>query len=269
MSIVHSTRITAGFITASNVAAVSRTRTAITNANILLLFNGNVSTTVFTDSSPDVRTITTVGNSTTSNTQTKFGNVLFVDGNGDYLSWTANTAFSHGSSSHTTEVWFYKTANVTSAVWSLDNTTTSGGYAGNQLAIRDDGSAIWLTSQSTSGWINTANVAVAGTFTNNVWTHLACVRNGSDFSVYKDGNRVGGYTSSTAISNNNQTSYLGARRNGASFELYFTGYLTNFRFVRGAVYTANFTPSTSALSANNITIASTVNNAVYGMRKNY
>lgn len=250
MSQVHSTRITSGFITKSNIANVSRSRAVPYDSEIALLFNGNVGTTTFTDSSPKVRVITTNGNSTTSNTQTKFGNVLAIDGTGDYLTWPANADFELASGDHTTECWIYKTSSVTSTIWSISNSTGSGGYAGNQFAIRDDGSAIWLCGSSASAWINTSNVAVAGTFQNNVWTHIACVRQGSDFSVYKDGRRVGGYTSTTAIGTINGVNYLAARRNGATIgEFNWPGYLTNFRLTKAPIYTSNFTPNTDALSA--------------------
>ena len=272
MSIQHASRITSGYITKSNVASVSRTRIGSTvDSNLCLLFNGTVGTTSFVDSSPDARTITTAGNSTTSDTQTKFGNVLYVDGNGDYLTWAADTEFNLGTNDHTTECWFYRDAYATDRIlWSINNSTNSSAYSSSQFVLRADGSAVWLCASGATTWINTSNVATAGTLVSGAWTHIACVRNGSDFSVYKNGVRIGGYTSSSSIHDFNQLSYLACRRASTSPQLFYQGYITNFRFTRAALYTADFTPSDSPLAASGIPAGTiTVTNDIYGMRKNY
>jgi hypothetical protein len=75
------------------------------------------------------------------------------------------------------------------------------------------------------------------------------VRNGNVFSVYVDGTSVANVTSSASIAAQSSTSLgIGSQYVGGS---YFgtTGYITNFRFVNGtAVYTGNFTPSTTSLT---------------------
>jgi hypothetical protein len=82
----------------------------------------------------------------------------------------------------------------------------------------------------------------------NRWHHYAIVRNGTTFTIY-----INGISRETATSSVN----IGAQ--GGSFifgdvstttNTPFFGYITNFRLVNGtAVYTSNFIPSTSPLTA--------------------
>lgn len=250
MSIVHSTRITSGFITKSNIANVSRAREVPYDSSITLLANGTVGTTSFIDSSPNNRTITRLGDTTTSNTQTKFGNVIYFDGTGDSLRYEYTADHNLGTSNWTTEAWVYLQLTADSSIWSLNTTAVADAYASNRLAVRTDGSAVLLCASAATSWINTSNVAVAGQITANTWHHIACVRQGSDFSCYVNGKRTGGYTSTASINNFNQQSFVGSSRsNTLPVHTPMRGYMTNFRHTSAAVYTSNFTPNTDALSA--------------------
>jgi len=76
------------------------------------------------------------------------------------------------------------------------------------------------------------------------WVHHAIVRSGSTVKWYINGVERGSGTDSTSYAN---ACYI---QNGLYGGYYYDGYVSNFRFVKGtAVYTANFTPSTSPLTA--------------------
>jgi hypothetical protein len=78
----------------------------------------------------------------------------------------------------------------------------------------------------------------------NVWNHLALVRSGSTITLYLNGVSIGSATNTTDLGI--QT----FRINDPQGSFGATAYFSNFRIVKGtAVYTANFTPSTTPLTA--------------------
>ena len=86
----------------------------------------------------------------------------------------------------------------------------------------------------------------------NAWTHLAVVRSGTaanNVKLYVNGNNTLGFTAT----NNNAVTSVGGNccwigTAGDSTGSVFKGFMTNIRFVVGtAVYTTNFTPSTTSL----------------------
>jgi hypothetical protein len=85
----------------------------------------------------------------------------------------------------------------------------------------------------------------------NAWNHVALVRNsGNVFSLYING--VQGATSTVSISYPDSPNpiQIGASWNGSTSTFPYTGYISNTRVVIGtAVYTANFTPPTTPLTA--------------------
>ena len=102
-----------------------------------------------------------------------------------------------------------------------------------------------LVSPYTAGFI-TASTAIPI----NTWIHVALVRNGSTITIYQNGVSVASATDSATWDFNNSA---GVRISGtpwAGSSEDFGGYITNFRAVKGtAVYTGNFTPGTSPLTA--------------------
>jgi len=86
------------------------------------------------------------------------------------------------------------------------------------------------------------------TYPSNAWYHVALVRNGTTFTLYVNGVADGTGTSSASLNLAIGGSvWLG---NNGSASCNFKGYLSNVRVVKGtAVYTSNFTPSTTPLTA--------------------
>jgi hypothetical protein len=76
------------------------------------------------------------------------------------------------------------------------------------------------------------------TIQNNVWYHVAWVRNSSNFRVYLNGVSEASVTSSTDYTSTQFS--IGQRIGGTTS---FTGYIDDLRITKGvARYTANFTP---------------------------
>lgn len=182
----------------------------------------------------------------------------YFDGTGDSLRLPSSSAFSITTSTtpFTIEAWIYPTA-VGGVIFSEQFTGGVNSVAiavtmGNALISTTTGSTIYFGYYTGSTW-----VAAAGANSNvplNAWTHVACVFTGSTSKIYYNGADVTA-TSPTPATTWGITGvsgdewYVGKRWDNAATEC-FTGYISNFRFVRGtAVYTAAFTSPTAPLTA--------------------
>lgn len=88
-----------------------------------------------------------------------------------------------------------------------------------------------------------------GTLHDGVWHHIAIVRNSGTWQVFVDGVSKGTTTTQGTRTLGNDTYRYGVGTvapGGASGS--FLGYISNFRFTKSAVYTSNFTPSTTPLT---------------------
>jgi hypothetical protein len=196
------------------------------------------STTITSTGFPITRNGNTTQGTFSPFSQTGWGN--YFDGSGDYLTLASNAAFSFGTGSFTYETWFYSTGTTSAAnvFYDLSNANGAGSFSvfttGGVFYIRIGGTGNDLTYTLTSSWINT-------------WHHLAVVRNGTTLTVYLDGTSVA--TGTRAQDVTQSTPYIGDSINAlAGYS--FSGYLSNTRVVKGtAVYTGNFTPPTSPLTA--------------------
>jgi hypothetical protein len=149
------------------------------------------------------------------------------------------------TSDYTIELWFYP--NVTGGLQRLfmigDYRAT---YNGIDLYVNASNQVVFYS--------NGASIITGGTVTNFQWNHVALVRNGggaNNTTLYINGTSVGQAT--------NTTSFTGVAANGVSIGLEYSGagtsvttamYVSNARLVKGTpVYTSNFTPPTSPLTA--------------------
>ena len=162
---------------------------------------------------------------------------VYFDGTGDFLNTASNAAFTFGTSDLTLECWIYQTATSVSTyrvIFSDNVYTSAGGYA---LYTYNNALTLWVAGAEV--------IAPAGTFSLNTWTHVAWTRAGTSNRLFINGTQVG----ATTTNGTNYTatiSYIGARPTGL---FPFAGLISNARIVKGtAVYTSDFTPSTSPLT---------------------
>jgi len=209
--------------------------------NTVLLLHGDgtngAQNNTFIDSSTNNFTITRNGN-TTQGTFTPFskpdgrwGN--FFDGTDDYLIVADNAVLRPGAGAFTLEAWIYR--NVSGAAHTI--------YA-------KGGASTGINFQVTSGNVlrfthTTTNIDSTGTIAANTWTHVAVVREGTGTNqtkLYINGTNDGQGTVSTDFTQTEEVR-IGTNRSAGDD---FNGYISNVRFVKGsALYTGNFTPSTS------------------------
>lgn len=219
-------RAAAGFLSAA-------TTTDPEFANVVLLMH--MDDTGLTDVKG--HTVALNGGATRSATRSKFGGYsAFCDGVNDYIQITNSPDFNFGTGNFTIECW------------------VSLGASGAMIATRNFGAAVngcWnlnITATVTDfiPWNITGGTAASASYSSigTAWTHVAAVRNGTEFAVYVNGVK-GGLPRTSALSmgyaNENillNTLYIGVQS-------YFNSYIDELRITKGvARYTANFTPPT-------------------------
>jgi hypothetical protein len=164
----------------------------------------------------------------------------------NYLTATAPSAI--GTSSFTTECYAYINSAPAALAMFVDTRSTDT----NGSVIYIDSSRVLVLGVG-SNYSTSSNV----TLSLNRWYHLAVVRSGSTVTGYVNGTAVISYTDSTNLSSTQLR--IGTNYN-ASYSL--NGYISNARVVNGtAVYTSNFVPSTSALTAVSGTTILTLQNS--------
>jgi hypothetical protein len=152
----------------------------------------------------------------------------------------------------TIEGW-YNLANFNNASGGGNPALISSGSTGNWLIAIPGATYVFYSGGSLV--YQTAAVASA-----NTWNHFAVVRSGTTVTIYHNGTSVGTATLSGTVTGASTTTITA---NGTGGVGSITGYMSNVRIVKGtAVYTTNFTPSTSPLTA--ITNTQLLMNSVSG-----
>ncbi len=169
---------------------------------------------------------------------------VFFNGTGDFLSVPVNTAFQFGTGDFTIECWWYPTSLATfqPLIYHTDDSGVAG--TGEYVLVYNttlgmrfyiNGGTTTITQGNTTGW------------STNLWYHVAAVRNGNTLTIYRNGISIASGSVSGITIGASVLTYIA----GEPFDPgYMTGYISNVRIVKGtAVYTSNFTPPTSPLTA--------------------
>jgi hypothetical protein len=198
--------------------------TAVTNTSLLTLQNSlSYNNSQFVDSSSYNHLITRNGN-TTQGSVSPFSDTSwsgYFDGSGDYLSFTGTNILPTGTENFTVEFWFYQTkafADSNQANY-ISTASTNNAF---QLWINVTGGGIIRLS----GYAVTVVIDYSySTIALNTWHHFAVSRNGNNFAMFLDGNRVATATNTLSFAAPG-TSYIGSGSYG--------GYISNMRVVRGS-----------------------------------
>jgi hypothetical protein len=190
-----------------------------------------VNSTITATSTPSVRTFTPFnGYSRTPNSYS--GN---FNGSNAFLSAPSAT-LALGSSDWTVECWI-NPASVSLAQNIIADWRTTDPTGQIPVLYLINAQPIWRTNGATKIG-SSINVSA------NTWAHIAVVHSGSTTTMYVNGVSAGSFTDTQAYT-------AGQFQIGKAWDAnYFNGSISNFRIVKGtAVYTANFTPPTSPLTA--------------------
>lgn len=222
--------------------------TAVANTSVL-----TAQTNGLVDNSGNALTVTGFGNTVNNSygpigatSASPFGAVPdgywanYFDGVGDYISVANNAAFNFGTGSFTVEGWIYPTTADFGVIYESVNSPASGAAG---LFITFLANRTVSAGQSFGATIVTSSSAL----TLNTWYHIAVVRNGSAWTLYINGQSSATATNSVSLNATGATAIGGVARD-TTFSFY--GFISNLRVVKdSAVYTGNFTPSTSPLTA--------------------
>ena len=175
------------------------------------------------------------------------GSVHF-DGNGDYLSLSSTSDFDFGTGDFTIECYFRSDLFTSSYYPYLFDFRTTGGAEAGSPAIYIDGAQGKITF-----WVAGADRVLSnGAPILGKWTHLAMVRSSGTTKMYVDGvAQSSTYSDTTDYGDGGSKLLIGIRRDAGNVvnSQSFNGEISNVRIVKGtAVYTSNFTPSSTPLT---------------------
>jgi hypothetical protein len=221
--------------------------TAITNTSLLITGTGQgmFNNSTFVDQGPNALTVTATGAPVYSGLSpfgnTYPGSVLF-NGSSQYLTWPSGSTAAFGTGNFTVECWVYLTSAPT--VNFIIDFRDATHLTAPILLWGDITSGVLYWDKDSSG---VGAISGTATWNTNTWYHIAYVRNSTTGTLYQNGVSIGSGTDSTNYTVVPTTSTI-ANRFALSYN--FPGYISNLRIVKGtAVYTANFTPPTTPLTA--------------------
>ena len=201
----------------------------------------------FLDSSTNNFSITRNGNTTQGSFSpygSNWSNAFDGDASGDNLiAVSANTANAMGTGDWTAEAWiFLNVGGLTPFVF--DTLPTSSGSA-TGLRMRLNASNQLQLWQYSSAVLTSSTAVSVG-----AWTHVALVKSSGTTTAYINGTASNTYSDSGNYICGTNRPMIGSDGFNNGSENTLNGYISNLRLVKGtAVYTGNFTPSTTNLTA--------------------
>jgi len=187
----------------------------------------------------------TVGNGQVATANSKFGGTsMYFDGAGDAIVSGPNQ-YNFGNTDFTVEMWYNKTGTPQTS-GRLFQTRNGDLYSAIGIGTNGTGSDpnnIGMSLSSDGSTWNIVSVNAMFAVSDNTWTHIALVRTGTNFNVFKDGNIRYTFSSAAALYYSAADSFIIGGQTGTSRSL--SGYIDDFRITANARYTANFTPAIS------------------------
>lgn len=182
------------------------------------------------DQSTIPKTISIVGDTKISTSQSKYGgSSIYFDGVGDLIQVSNHLYFDFGTTNFTLEFWIYPLNNK-NICWKGDGLSASS-------------QSIALTSTASTLYINGGSSSTSSSYSLslNTWQHLALVRNGTSQRLFKNGLIVASQTLPANASVNTVPALLQFGGGPTSF---INAYLQSIRVTNLARYTASFNPET-------------------------
>ena len=130
----------------------------------------------------------------------------------------------------------------------FDSVSSGQIYEGRPDGVQGAYISMYIDNNSLVFYTDSATRITSSSLTAKQWYHIAAVRNSSTTTLYIDGTSAGTYSDSSDYTVRTDGPLIGIARNLSNNPM--NGYISNYRIVKGtAVYTSNFTPSTTALTS--------------------
>lgn len=228
--------------TSSNFTPPANLLSAITNTQFLSLqYRTGENNHRFVDESGLKHVITRTGDvhQGTFSPHSPAGWSGYFDGTGDYLDLTGSSNLAFGTSDWTIELWVYfNSVAGDQIIYDSRPASTNGAYP-----------TIYRSTTTLRYYTNTTEIIASSTITTNTWYHVAVARASGTTRMFINGT-VQATTYADSITYLNGASRPRIGDSGVTAGAGFSGYISNLRVVNGTgLYTANFTPATSALTA--------------------
>jgi hypothetical protein len=210
--------------------------------DVTLLLNGSSAATDLSNQDASITNTGSVGSVPVTG-PTGYGTVDALSFNGTDQCLTSN----HYSASlynqdFTIEGWFYIDTSASTALFSHRESAPVAD--GPQLYTTSGGQFGLVVGDGTSFFIFTAT---AGSVTVGGWQHLALVRSGDNYTVYKDGQSIITATGSNTVTTSGRFILMGGYATDSTHGQLTSGDVFDFRITEGvARYTSNFTPPTAS-----------------------
>jgi hypothetical protein len=164
---------------------------------------------------------------------------MSFNGSSNYALIPTSATLDPGTGSYTAEFWM-RYSSASSNSW--PRVFQVGSYPNSPIGLSIEGGTFYVWE---NGYPN--GVYVADASYHNTWVHVAISRSGNTTRLFLDGTQIHSFSSFSNILFGNKPMSLGVEYDFGSpgFGTYFNGNITNFRFIKSAQYTANFTKPTS------------------------
>jgi len=188
--------------------------------------------------------VSAVGTAQLDTAQKKFGTASgLFDGNSDYASIPDSTDFNFGTGNFTIEFWARINSKIENARFCAFTETSATRHAGIYHNTTD---GIGFQAYDT-GWSTVVKFDQGSDdWSTDTWYHIALVRNGSSWNIYRNGTSVASTTDSSALPDYGSSFLIAASEGGGGGpNSFFDGWIDEFRMSDTARYTTGFTEPTS------------------------
>jgi hypothetical protein len=224
------------------LTAVSGTHVLTAQSNRFVDNSSNQYSLTINRGTPKVTPFSPFTNSDARDITTDGGSAYFAGS--DVLSAAVTSGITiTGSTDFCIEGWIYPT-NISA----VDGGIFQAGLSNGALAFRHNTNGTLRVLASSVA----ADLDTTATISENAWQHVAATRSGSTLRIFINGVEEASTTNSRDYADVSSSDELiiAGRYYSSAYQDEFYGYISDFRFVVGdAVYTTDFTPPTSPLTA--------------------
>ena len=173
----------------------------------------------------------------------------YFNGSTDFIQTPNNTALNLGTGNFTLEFYTY-VSSIASANYFITRQSSSSGWGNIQWYLNTDTAGTLLLVVSTGVGNGNFWASPTGIIKANNWYHIAIVRSSGTWYLYLNG------ISQTLANGSNYSSSMELNATGQPLNIggftgwgFTNGFISNLRLTKSVVYSSNFTPSTTPLTA--------------------